>query len=183
MFRYLLLFAWSNSSISPITYCLLLPKCNSNCSLCYRKDRSSTYDSLTSYYNRIGDRFHDIGKWDQREKKEKQALKFETNSHERNESKIEINPSDYEFEVPNKIKPRKINKIDSFEDHYKLNESSNIYSSFSDQYHSKANSLIVKEISNNQDDTSSLSSLTTVTNKPHYLSNGLLVMSTKHVHL
>ncbi|CAF3785130.1 unnamed protein product [Rotaria sp. Silwood1] len=66
----------------------------------------------------------------------------------------------------------------------KLNDISYNYSNYSDQYHSKTNSLIVKEISNpNYDDTSSLSSLTTVTNKGHQTSNGLIVTSSKHVHL
>lgn len=59
--RYLLLLAWSNSSLSPMVYSILLPRCGS---LCCKRNRSTTYDSLTSYYNRIGDRFHDIGKWD-----------------------------------------------------------------------------------------------------------------------
>jgi hypothetical protein len=89
MFRYFLLFAWSNSSISPLTYLLLLPKCSDLCRLCFVKDRSSTYDSLTSYYNRIGDRFHDIGKWDQLNNN-KSHLKRTTNQvdSERNSFKL-----------------------------------------------------------------------------------------------
>ncbi|UJR34383.1 hypothetical protein I4U23_021791 [Adineta vaga] len=62
--RYFLLFAWSNSSLSSLTYLLFLFPCNDICFLFKKKDQTSTYDSLTSYYNRIGDRFHDIGKWD-----------------------------------------------------------------------------------------------------------------------
>ncbi|CAF1047468.1 unnamed protein product [Adineta ricciae] len=68
LLRYLLLFAWSNSSLSSLTYLLFLSRCNDMCFLCLKKDRESTYDSLTSYYNRIGDRFHDIGKWDELKK-------------------------------------------------------------------------------------------------------------------
>lgn len=70
LLRYLLLLAWSNSSFSPLTYLLLFPKCLHLSSLCCPKDRSTTYDSLTSYYNRIGDRFHDCGKWEEYQRDE-----------------------------------------------------------------------------------------------------------------
>ena len=61
------------------------------CGLCLKKDRLSTYDSLTSYYNRIGDRFHDIGKWDQLKKEKKR------NSYLENEKDLKLNeiPSPY----------------------------------------------------------------------------------------
>ena len=72
LLRYLLLLAWSNSSFSSLTYLLLFPKCLHLSSLHCRKNRSTTYDSLTSYYNRIGDRFHDCGKWDQYQRDEEQ---------------------------------------------------------------------------------------------------------------
>jgi hypothetical protein len=168
LFRCLLLFAWSNSSISPLSYIFLLSKLGDLCLLCFSKDRSSTYDSLTSYYNRIGDRFHDIGKWDQLKKEEQQIpknkKKFNKKSHlSRTTTQTEDETDDF----------------NSY-DHLKLKQ---LKSSYSDESNSKHNSLFVKEISNNQDDTSSLSSLTTITNKQHHLSNGLLVTTNKRTHL
>jgi hypothetical protein len=138
---------------------LLLPKCSDLCSLCCSKNRSSTYDSLTSYYNRIGDRFHDIGKWDQLNKEEEQQQINKTKKNHLSRTTTQT-----EDETDN---------FNSY-DHFKLKQfkSSN-----------KNNSLFVKEISNNQDDTSSLSSLTTITNKQHHLSNGLLVTTNKHTNL
>jgi len=59
--RYLFLFAWLNSSISALTYLFFFDQF----SFSFRRKRLTTYDSLTSYYNRIGDRFHDIGKAEQ----------------------------------------------------------------------------------------------------------------------
>ncbi len=76
MNRCLLLLSWSNSSISPLAYLFLLSKIDNFCGLCLKKDRLSTYDSLTSYYNRIGDRFHDIGKWDQIKKENCKDIKL-----------------------------------------------------------------------------------------------------------
>jgi len=154
LFRCLLLFAWSNSSISPLSYLLLLPKCSYLCSLCCSKNRSSTYDSLTSYYNRIGDRFHDIGKWDQFNIVDEQQINKNKNKFSRTTTQTEDETDQYQ--------------------HFKLKQFN---------LSNQNNSLFVKEISNNQDDTSSLSSLTTITNKQHHLSNGLLVTTNKHNNL
>ncbi|CAF3310822.1 unnamed protein product [Rotaria socialis] len=181
--RYLLLLAWSNSSISPLTYCLLLPKCNYLCRLCCQKDRSTTYDSLTSYYNRIGDRFHDIGKWDQYDQDNQQINKLnktsQINSHNLdNDIHLET-----DFDVDHEhLNEHKFRKKLTFENQYKLNE---FRPNHSNLYNTKSSSLIVKEISNNKDDnsSSSLSSLTTITNKQDHLSNGLIVTSIKNVHL
>jgi len=138
---------------------LLLSKCSDLCSLCCSKNRSSTYDSLTSYYNRIGDRFHDIGKWDQLNKEEEQQ---QINKNKKNHLSRTTTQTEDETDH--------FNSYDQFK--LKQFKSSN-----------QNNSLFVKEISNNQDDTSSLSSLTTITNKQHHLSNGLLVTTNKHTNL
>ena len=50
-----------------------------------KKNRSTTYDSLTSYYNRIGDRFHDIGKWDQYHEEE-DSSQSQSHSHSHSHS-------------------------------------------------------------------------------------------------
>ncbi len=68
---------------------LFLPKCNDFCRLCFCRDRSSTYDSLTSYYNRIGVRFYDIGKWDQLN--EKSNLKLTTNQIVNSNNSFQLN--------------------------------------------------------------------------------------------
>ncbi|CAF1300621.1 unnamed protein product [Adineta steineri] len=176
--RYLMLLAWSNSSVSPLTYLLLLPKCSDLCRLCCRKDRSSTYDSLTSYYNRIGDRFHDIGKWDQiktdqfktknnNSKKIKQYLNENENENENeNDNEHENETDDY------------LNKINSF----KLNKFNKISSDYSDESHTKSNSIIVKEMQLNDSDSSSLTTVTTKQQHHQLSSNGLIVTSNKRTH-
>lgn len=158
-----MLFAWSNSSISSLSYIILLSKLGDLCSLCISKDRSSTYDSLTSYYNRIGDRFHDVEKWDQLKQEEQQINKNKNKSNK----KIHLSRTTTQTED-------ETDDINSY-DHFKLKQ---FKSNYSDQLHSNNNSIFVKEIQNNQDDSSSLSSLTNVTNKQHHLSNGLLVTTT-----
>jgi hypothetical protein len=170
-----LLFAWSNSSISPLTYILLLPKCSDLCSLCFEKKRSSTYDSLTSYYNRIGDRFHDIGKWDQFQIEEEPK-----HVHKSSAKQLTTNQNDIDSEDFNKTDFRRKNRINFKENSFKLRE---INSSSSNECQSKTNSIIVKEIPFIQDSTSSLSSLTTITNQQHHLPNGLIVTSSKQRHL
>ena len=99
----------------------------------------STYDSLTSYYNRIGDRFHDCGKWDQ--------LKKEQNLNKRN--------------IP----------LDDQQNHFHLKQIQTKSSSSNPN-----NSLLVKEISFNEDDNSSQSSFTTITHQH----NGLIVTNHQH---
>ena len=51
-------------------FLLFLSRSGNVCSSCLKRDETSTYDSLASYYNRIGDRFHDCGKWDQLKKRQ-----------------------------------------------------------------------------------------------------------------
>jgi hypothetical protein len=167
LFRCLLLFAWSNCSISALSYLFLLSKIGDLCSLCFSKDRLSTYDSLTSYYNRIGDRFHDIGKWDQLNKEEQTFTK----KNKKRKKDFPLTTTQTEDETDEFI-PAK--------NHFKLKQ---INSSDQDQTNSLNNSIFVKEIKNYPDDTSSLSSLTTITNKQHHLSNGLIVTTKKHMHL
>lgn len=172
-----MLIAWSNSSLSPLTYCFLLPKCNYLCRLCFKKDRSTTYDSLTSYYNRIGDRFHDIGKWDQYDQQNKQISILNKKSFKSIRNNQDSD-NDIDHQDLNQFKFRR--KL-SLENQYNLNE---FHHNYSNSYKTKSNSLIVKEISNPLDDntSSSLSSLTTITNKQDHLSNGLIVTSIKNVH-
>ena len=96
-------------------YCILLPKCISICSFCCRKDRSTTYDSLTSYYNRIGDRFHDIGKWDQYQNRDEQENNHShpSNSHLNIDQTIPFQTSNIEHLQLNNTKNIKIKQENS----------------------------------------------------------------------
>ncbi|CAF0784183.1 unnamed protein product [Didymodactylos carnosus] len=77
LLRIFLLIAWSNSSVSPLCYTLLIPKFGDQCLPCIKGDNRNQYDTMKSYYNRVGDRFHDLGLWEehQREKQQQKQLK------------------------------------------------------------------------------------------------------------
>ena len=113
-----------------------------------KNDPLSTYDSLTSYYNRIGDRFHDCEKWDQ----------LKTNE----------NP-------PKKKRHLTLENVDhpNENNHFKLKS---IPATTCSSY--LQNSLLVKEMSTNPEESSSQSSLTTITHQ--HLPNGLIVTNHKH---
>lgn len=59
--------------------------------MCIRRDEKSTYDSLTSYYNRIGDRFHDCGKWDQLKKDKSSKRNPSEHIHDQHENHFHLN--------------------------------------------------------------------------------------------
>ncbi|CAF1030532.1 unnamed protein product, partial [Didymodactylos carnosus] len=74
LLRILLIIAWSNSSISPLCYLLLLPKFSDLCFFCLKSDKKNNkYDTLTSYYNRVGDRFHDLAQQHQQQSEQQQT--------------------------------------------------------------------------------------------------------------
>ena len=66
-YKYLTMIACTNSSITPYCYLtVLIPQINKFCFPCLRSDgkqnihKSKLYDAITSYYDKIGDRFHNF---------------------------------------------------------------------------------------------------------------------------
>ncbi len=67
VYRYLILIAFSNSSLTPYCYMtILIPQINKYCMPCMRTDgkqskkKTMHYDAMERYYERLGDRMHNL---------------------------------------------------------------------------------------------------------------------------
>lgn len=67
IYRYLILIAFSNSSITPYCYLtILIPKINKYCLPCLRvdgrqsKQKTAYYNEMERYYEKLGDRMHNL---------------------------------------------------------------------------------------------------------------------------
>lgn len=154
---------------------MLIPQCGDLCSFQCDKDRSSTYDSLTSYYNRIGDRFHDISKWDEYQRKDSDENQHQHQQENENEEKIPLERGEDGNDI--------------------LLKNASHLSFIHQEKHFKENSLLVQEISSSPSsmDQQQQQHLSTANRKHlhhhhhHHpssdKSNGLLVTTNKSRHI
>ncbi|CAF1204040.1 unnamed protein product [Didymodactylos carnosus] len=60
---------------NPLCYTLLIPKFSDLCLPCIRDDKRNQYDTMKSYYNRVGDRFHDLGMWEEHQREKQKQIR------------------------------------------------------------------------------------------------------------